>query len=50
MAGRTRVGLDRRTGGFTPPGMPTRAIRGHEFGLKLTHEERADLSAFLRTL
>jgi hypothetical protein len=37
-------------GGFTPPGMPTRAIRGHEFGLKLTLEERAELIAFLRTL
>jgi hypothetical protein len=27
-----------------------RAIRGHEFGLKLTDGERADLIAFLRTL
>jgi mono/diheme cytochrome c family protein len=37
-------------GGFTPPGSPTRAIRGHEFGLTLTAEERAQLIAFLRTL
>jgi mono/diheme cytochrome c family protein len=36
--------------GFTPPGMTHRAIRGHEFGVKLTDEERADLIAFLRTL
>jgi hypothetical protein len=37
-------------GGFTPPDRPTRAIPGHEFGLKLTLEERAELIAFLRTL
>jgi len=37
-------------GGFTPPGQPNRAIRGHEFGLELTLEERAELIAFLRTL
>src|SRR5690606_1867188 len=37
-------------GGFTPPGTPARAIRGHEFGLKLTRKERAELIAFLRTL
>ena len=37
-------------GGFTPPGVPTRAIRGHEFGLELTLDERAALIAFLRTL
>ncbi len=36
--------------GFTPPGMPQRAIRGHEFGLKLAPEEREQLIAFLRTL
>jgi hypothetical protein len=36
--------------GFTPPGMTQRAIRGHEFGLKLTLDERAELVAFLRTL
>jgi hypothetical protein len=37
-------------GGFTPPGQPRRAIRGHEFGLELTPEERVALIAFLRTL
>jgi hypothetical protein len=37
-------------GGFTPPDEPKRAIRGHEFGLELTPEERVELIAFLRTL
>ena len=37
-------------GGFSPPGAGTRAIRGHEFGLKLTALEREQLIAFLRTL
>jgi hypothetical protein len=37
-------------GGFTPPGRERRAIRGHEFGLELAPEERAELIAFLRTL
>jgi mono/diheme cytochrome c family protein len=36
--------------GFTPPGIPKRAIRGHEFGSKLPPEEREQLIAFLRTL
>jgi hypothetical protein len=36
--------------GFAPPGTVTRAIPGHEFGLDLTTEERAQLIAFLRTL
>jgi mono/diheme cytochrome c family protein len=36
--------------GFTPPGVPQRAIRGHEFGLKLPPDEREQLIAFLRTL
>lgn len=36
--------------GFTPPDKPQRAIVGHEFGLKLTPEERKQLIAFLRTL
>ncbi|MEO8466443.1 MAG: hypothetical protein ABI640_13955 [Gammaproteobacteria bacterium] len=36
--------------GFTPPGMTTRAVKGHEFGLKLTADERTELIAFLRTL
>jgi mono/diheme cytochrome c family protein len=37
-------------GGYTPPGMKNRAIRGHEFGLKLKPRERAQLIAFLRTI
>jgi len=37
-------------GGWFPPGMKTRAIKGHEFGLKLTPEERGQLIAFLKTL
>ena len=37
-------------GGFTPPDKPQRAIKGHEFGLKLDPEERKQLIAFLRTL
>jgi hypothetical protein len=39
-----------RPGGFTPPDKPQRAIQGHEFGLKLSAEERKQLIAFLRTL
>jgi hypothetical protein len=37
-------------GGWSPPGTKTRAIKGHEFGLKLTPLEREQLIAFLRTL
>ncbi len=37
-------------GGFTPPDKPQRAIKGHEFGLKLSSDERKQLIAFLRTL
>jgi hypothetical protein len=37
-------------GGYSPPGVKARAIRGHEFGLKLNSPERAQLIAFLRTL
>jgi hypothetical protein len=37
-------------GGYNPPGVKTRAIKGHKFGLKLNAEERAQLIAFLRTL
>jgi mono/diheme cytochrome c family protein len=37
-------------GGFTPPDRPQRAIKGHEFGLRLDVEERKQLIAFLRTL
>ncbi len=37
-------------GGFRPPGVENRAIKGHEFGLKLEPAERGQLIAFLRTL
>ena len=37
-------------GGFTLPDKPRRAIKGHEFGLKLDPAERKQLIAFLRTL
>lgn len=36
--------------GFSPLGRKTRAIQGHEFGLKLSPEARAQLIAFLKTL
>jgi hypothetical protein len=39
-----------KPGGWSPPGVETRAIKGHEFGLRLSAEERAELIAFLRTL
>jgi hypothetical protein len=39
-----------RPGGWSPPGTQTRAIKGHEFGLRLSAEARAELIAFLRTL
>src|SRR5215470_2180831 len=37
-------------GGWVLPGAKTRAIKGHEFGLKLSTEERQALIAFLKTL
>jgi hypothetical protein len=37
-------------GGWSPPGVKARAIKGHEFGLKVTALEREQLIAFLRTL
>lgn len=37
-------------GGFIPVGERTHAIKGHEFGLRLTAEERQELIAFLRSL
>jgi hypothetical protein len=45
-----RINETHRPGGFTPPGKAQRAIPGHEFGLKLSREERGQLIAFLRTL
>ncbi len=37
-------------GGYSPPGVESRAVQGHEFGLKLNPVEREQLIAFLRTL
>jgi len=37
-------------GGWRPVGVETRAVVGHEFGLKLPPEEKGALLAFLRTL
>jgi hypothetical protein len=36
--------------GFKGAGVTTRAVKGHEFGLKLPPQEKAALIAFLRTL
>jgi mono/diheme cytochrome c family protein len=36
--------------GFIPPGQKTRAVKGHESGLKLTPAEKSELLAFLRSL
>ena len=38
------------TGWKGPPGSRTRAVKGHEFGLDLSAEDRAALIAFLKTL
>lgn len=45
-----RVSPEYKPQGYIPPGQSSRAIQGHEFGLKLTTPERAQLIAFLRTL
>jgi mono/diheme cytochrome c family protein len=37
-------------GGWRPPGVPTRAVPGHLFGLRLSALEREQLIAYLRTL
>ncbi len=36
--------------GFSPVGVKMRAVKGHQFGLNLSAEERRDLVAFLKTL
>ncbi len=45
-----RLSEEHVPGGYSPPGRKTRAVKGHEFGLKLTAPEREQLLAFLRTL
>ena len=36
--------------GFIPAGQKSRAVKGHEFGLRLTPAEKGELLAFLRSL
>lgn len=36
--------------GYNGYGVSTRAIKGHEFGLRLTSEDKQALIAFLKTL
>jgi hypothetical protein len=38
------------TGWKGAPGVRARAVKGHEFGLDLSPQDRAALIAFLRTL
>ena len=45
-----RLQPDFEPGGWNPPGVKKRAVAGHEFGLKLSVQERAQLIAFLKTL
>jgi len=45
-----RLKDDYRPTGWIPPGASTRAIVGHQFGLRLNPEEKAALLAFLRSL
>jgi mono/diheme cytochrome c family protein len=45
-----RLQGDHVRGGFAPVGAESGGIPGHEYGLDLTPEERAQLIAFLRTL
>ena len=45
-----RLNETHRPGGWRPPGAQTRAVRGHEFGLRLSAVERDQLVAYLRTL
>jgi len=45
-----RLRPDFEPGGWNPPGVKKRAVAGHEFGLKLPVQERAQLIAFLKTL
>jgi len=37
-------------GGWNPPGVRARAVPGHEFGLRLSPDEKRSLIAFLKTL
>jgi len=50
MFDRERVKETHKPGGWSLPGIESRAIKGHVFGLGLRSEERGELIAFLRTL
>jgi hypothetical protein len=45
-----RTRADYRSKGWNPPGVKTRAVPGHPFGLNLAAEDKRALIAFLRTL
>ena len=45
-----RLNDTHKSEGYNPPGVTQRAIKGHEFGLRLNPVEREQLIAFLRTL
>ena len=45
-----RLQADFVLSGFMPPGLKTRPVRGHEFGLTLSAEDKRALMAFLRSL
>lgn len=45
-----RLRADNVPSGWRGPGVKTLAVPGHDFGLDLSSEERADLIAFLKTL
>jgi hypothetical protein len=45
-----RLRPDFEPAGWNPPGVKRRAVVGHEFGLKLSVQERGRLIAFLKTL
>lgn len=45
-----RLNDSHQPGGYSPPGVQHRAIKGHEFGLSLSNADRTALIAFLKTL
>jgi Di-haem oxidoreductase, putative peroxidase len=45
-----RLSADYVSSGWKGPGVKTRAVKGHEFGLELSSEDKRALIAFLRTL
>ncbi len=45
-----RLGPDYRPSGWNPPGVETRPVPGHRFGLSLAAEDKSALLAFLRSL